>query len=671
MNITPGALLQAFVRLLLLAAMVATLPAAATGADDAKAQTVIHMLDYVSVDYPEFVKDGKVVDQAEYQEQREFASQLVRLLEQLPAAMGKEALLAKSRELLARVDAKASGAEVSTQARAVAADVVRVYRVVVAPRQAPDLQRATRLFGANCASCHGSAGRGDGPLAKGMDPAPSNFHDDARMKQRSIYGLYNTITLGVRGTPMRAFSELNEGDRWALAFLAAGMRTPPQETTRGEALWKQGRGREVFNELRALVTTAPEAVRQQSGAELDAVRAYLTAQPAALAAAHPAPLDVTRAQLRVALESYRRGDRQAARHAAITAYLEGFELIEAGLDNVDPALRTETEGEMMALRNAIDVTGASAGVEAQVSRILALLDRAQERHEGEGMSSEAAFLSSLLIVLREGLEAILLLGAIIAFVRKTGRVDAMPYIHAGWAAAVVLGASTWLIASRFIQVTGASREVTEGVAALLAAGMLLYVGLWLHNRSHAQAWQAFVREQVTNALGKRTLWAMAGISFLAVYRELFEVILFYQTLWVQAGEAGHDPVLGGMATGALLLALLAWVILKYSVRLPIGVFFSATSWLLVVMAVVFVGHGVAELQEAGWLVATPLNFVDVPLLGVHPNAQGLLAQGATLALTAALLFAGRRSRRTSPVSSLATRHPASDSSNHQKGIDHG
>lgn len=630
-------------RLLAASAALACLsPATGATTTEEQAQTVIHMLDYVGVDYPEFVKEGKVLDEAEYQEQREFATQSIKLVEQLPTAPGKDALLEKGRQLLARIDAKASGPEVSALARTVAADLVRIYRVVVAPRQAPDLQRAVRLFEAQCASCHGAAGRGDGLLAKGMDPAPSNFHDDARMKQRSIYGLYNTITLGVGGTPMRAFSELDEADRWALAFLAAGLRAAPEDITNGQALWGQGRGKETFRDLRGLVTTAPEALQQQGGAELDAVRAFLTARPAALASARPAPLELARSKLRETADAYRKGDRPAARQAAITAYLEGFELVEAGLDNLDPALRAETEREMMSLRNAIDAGGPAIEVEAQVARILGLLDRAEERLAAGGMSVEAAFLSSLLILLREGLEAILVLAAIIAFVRKTGRTDALPYIHAGWGAAVLLGLATWVAASYLLDFSGASRELTEGITALLAAAMLLYVGYWLHGKSHAQAWAGFIREQVSAALEKRTMWAMAGISFLAVYRELFEIVLFYQTLWTQAGAERERAVLAGMATAALLLAVLAWVLLRYSVRLPIGPFFTATSGLLVLMAIVFVGHGVAELQEAGVLAMTPVRFMSLPLLGVHPSVQGLGAQGAAVVLVAVLWLQSRR-----------------------------
>jgi high-affinity iron transporter len=201
------------------------------------------------------------------------------------------------------------------------------------------------------------------------------------------------------------------------------------------------------------------------------------------------------------------------------------------------------------------------------------------------------------------------------------------------------------VAERVITISGANRELTEGITSLVAAAMLLYVGYWLHSKSYAQAWQHFIHDQVSAALGKGTVWAMAGVSFLAVYREAFEIVLFYQALWLQAGESGRQSVLGGIAVAAVLLALLAWAILKYSVRLPIGPFFAITGWLLALLAVVFAGHGVAALQEAGVLDASPVGFVTIPMLGVHPTLQGLSTQVAALALVLIGVWMARRTPR--------------------------
>lgn len=613
----------------------------ASPADDEKAQTIVHMLDYVGVDYPEFVQDGKVLNAEEYAEQREFATQAITLLEQLPTVPEQPALLRKAKELLARIEAKAAGAEVSTLASALRAGVIQAWKLSVAPRQPPDLLQGTRLFAQHCAACHGAEGRGDGPLAKGMQPSPSDFHDEARMRQRSLYGLYNTISLGVGGTPMRGFTEFSEADRWALAFFVGGLRASTTQVAKGEVLWRQGEGKNTFDGLRTLVSKAP-VEQAQPRAGLDDVRAYLTKWPQALQDALPSPLAFSRTKLDEAAQAYARADREGARRLAIAAYLEGFELVESALDNVDAPLRAETEREMMALRSAIGDGLPSETVAAQVVKVKALLDRADDVLSGGSLSPTTAFVSSLLILLREGLEAILVLSAIMAFVVKTGRRDALPYIHAGWTGAVVLGVITWAAARYVISISGANRELTEGVTALLAAAMLLYVGWWLHSRSNAQAWNRFIREQVNSALDKRTLWAMAGISFLAVYRELFEVILFYETLWAQAGAGGHGPVLWGIGAAAVLLVLIGGAILRYSVRLPIGPFFAVTSGLLALMAVVFVGNGVAALQEAGVLDAAAVRFVAVPLLGIHPTAQGLGLQALTLLLIALGFWLNRR-----------------------------
>jgi len=641
-RVRPSSFSAAWLLSLCLLCAVAAAPARAETPAADKAQTIVHMLDYISVDYPQFVRDGKAIDQGEFDEQLEFSTQAAVLLRQLPARPEQAALLDQANALRSAIEAKTDGAAVSAAANALRWGVIRAYQLTVAPRQAPDLATGAQLYAANCAACHGVSGRGDGVLAANLDPVPSNFHDAARMDARSIYGLYNTITLGVAGTPMRAFGELSEPQRWALAFFVAGMRATPAQLQAGRAAWEQGVGKAEFKGFGDLVTLAPHEVAQRDGAQLVKVQAYLAAHPESIRAAAPTPLAITRGKLGDSLQAYRSGDRDTARQLAIGAYLEGFELIEASLDNVDAPLRREIEAQMMALRTTIGQGRPASEVSAQIEHIEGLLDQADQELSAGVLSPLTAFVSALLILLREGLEAILVLAAIIAFVHKTGRRDAMPYIHLGWMAALVLGALTWAVSSYLLAISGANRELTEGVTALIAAAMLLYVGYWLHSKSYAQAWNAFIRAKVNTALGKGTLWAMAGVAFLAVYRELFEIVLFYQTLWVQVGSEGQHYVIAGMLAAALLLALVAWAILKYSVRLPIGPFFTATSALLALLAVVFAGNGVAALQEAGVVNADVVRFVSIPLLGIHPTLQGLLAQGLALLLTAGGVWMARR-----------------------------
>jgi high-affinity iron transporter len=617
-------------------------------AQENPAQAIVHLLDYVGVDYSGAVADGKVTSEDEFKEMVEFTTEALKLLRALPQNPQRAAIVADAEQLARMVRNKAAAPDVAAVAGKVRWALIAAYGVEVAPKSAPDLAKGAMLYQTMCAACHGAQGKGDGPAATKLDPPPSNFHDADRMSQRSAYGLYNTISLGVAGTGMTAFRQLSEEDRWALAFHTAGF---PQEQARkqGEALWRAGKGKDAFRDLRSVTTLSANDVRDKFGADAVLVQAYLLGNPRALEQGKPGPIEFTQATLREAVAAYRKGDRAAAQKLAIAAYIEGFELAEASLRNVDSQLVQETEQEMMALRALIQRGAPTSHVEQQLEKTAALLARAQERLSGGALSAGATFVSSLLILLREGLEAILVLAAIFAFLIKAGRRDALPYAHAGWGAAVALGAVTWIVATFVVGLSGADRELTEGVTALIAAAMLIYVGFWLHSKAYAHAWERFIREQVDAALGKKTLWAIAAVSFLAVYRELFEIVLFYEALWAQAGGAGRGPLLAGIVAAAVLLAVIGWAIFRYSVRLPIGPFFAAMSVLLALLAVVFAGNGVAALQEAGVVAVDPIAFVSAPMLGVHPTLETVAAQAITLAVVLASFYLasrGERDRRT-------------------------
>ncbi len=619
---------------------------AAEPAPEPGAQLLVHLLDYIGVDYAGAVEGGKVKSEDEYKEMLEFSAQVSARIGALPANAKRDQLAANAGRLARLVAGKASESAVADQAAKIRWALIEAYGLQVAPKRAPDLSGAATLYAQHCAGCHGASGRGDGAAAKGLDPAPSSFHHGERMASRSIYGLYNTVTLGVGSTAMAPFKQLSEHERWSLAFYVAGLGVPPERVEKGESLWRSASpgdpARAAFPDYTNLATLSSNEVRSRYGVEAALAQDYLRAHPEALAEGKPASISFARARLVDMLAAYEKGDRASAGQLAITAYLDGFELAESSLDAVDRDLRLEIEREMLALRGMVDSGAAPAAVKQQAARVDALLSAADEKLAGGELSAGGAYASSLIILLREGLEAILILAAIIAFVARTGRRDAMRWVHAGWAAALVMGALTWVAASFLVDVSGANREFTSGVTALVAAGMLLYVGYWLHGRTQAQSWSRFLRDQVSAALEKKTLWAMASVSFLAVYRELFEVVLFYQALWIQAGGAGHHAVLGGIATAGALLAAFGWGIFKYSLRLPLGPFFAAMTALMVLLAVVFAGQGIAALQEAGAVGVRQVPFFSLPLFGVHPTAETLGAQLAVLAVVALGYWATRR-----------------------------
>ncbi|MEI7968084.1 MAG: FTR1 family protein [Betaproteobacteria bacterium] len=301
---------------------------------------------------------------------------------------------------------------------------------------------------------------------------------------------------------------------------------------------------------------------------------------------------------------------------------------------------------MMAFRNDIRAGVPVAALEEKDNDILGGLASAGSRATTSGSSAQGQFASSsFIIIVREGLEAILVLAGMAAFLVRTGPRDGLRYLHGGWIGALALGGLTWWVASRLIAVRGAQREVTEGVTALLAAGMLLYVGFWLHSKSAGQRWSSFIRTQVSGALGRKTLWGLAAISFLAVYREVFETALFYQALLAQ-GSAG--PVLAGFGAGCAVLLALALVIVRSTAKLPLGAVFGLSSLLLAVFAVVFAGRGVAALQAAGRFPTDPLSIPAVPWLGVYPTLQSVSLQLVLIVFIVAVAFYNSRTQPRQP-----------------------
>ena len=182
---------------------------AANGPED-QARTVVHMLDYVGVDYPAFVQGGQVLDTAEYAEQQEFAQQIVALLEALPRSPGDPDLVAHAKRLQLRIAGKADGADVSALAKALRAKVITTYGIAVAPKGTPDLASANALYVAHCASCHGPSGKGDGPQAKKLE---AKLPPLEAISGQSDGELYWKVTAGRR--PMPGYRKtLTDEQRW-------------------------------------------------------------------------------------------------------------------------------------------------------------------------------------------------------------------------------------------------------------------------------------------------------------------------------------------------------------------------------------------------------------------------------------------------------------------------
>ncbi len=159
----------------------------------------------------------------------------------------------------------------------------------------------------------------------------------------------------------------------------------------------------------------------------------------------------------------------------------------------------------------------------------------------------------------------------------------------------------------------------------------------MHGKSHADEWRRYIQQKMGRALSRRSAWFLFGLAFVVVYREVFETILFYAALW---NPQNSGTILAGALSALVVLAVLAWIMLRYSRKLPITQFFRYSAVLIAVLAVVLAGKGIGALQEAGVLSVTLLEGLPrVDLIGFYPAAEPIAAQ----VITAAILFFGFRS----------------------------
>jgi high-affinity iron transporter len=577
--------------------------------------------------------NGRVVAPAEVEESRLFLQEARRSAGALPSDSASNPV-ATLDSLLALVKRLAPPDTLDAGVRALATGLAKRHGVSLdeLPTRTPDLAQGAEIYRRNCAGCHGDLGRGDGPMAAGLEPAPSNLAEWTALRDQSPLDFYRRVTIGVIGTAMPAFEDrLPAPDRWAAALYASTLRLPPAAGEAPSQLRSFARtGKMSDAELLDSLRKSEDGSRGGLAA-LAAVRSH---QEGSSAAAEI--LARVRAQVDSAYALAQTGGPGAG-DIALNAYMT-FEQVEREVRGKDAGLATQLEAEFAALRVAVsrgagpDLDGARARLTAELDRVGAVL--------GEGSSPVNLFIQSFVIMLREGLEAILIVGALMTFLAKMGAADRRRHVNAGVIAAIVASLVTALALETVFQLSPANQEALEGLTMVLATAVLFYVSYWLLSKMEVVKWNQFVKSKVHDAVTSGSALALASAAFLAVYREGFETVLFYKALIISAGPAvGLTPILGGMLVGVLLLVGVYIGVNRFGIRLPLKPFFAVTSAFLYYMAFVFAGAGIAELQGGGFVPITPVSWAPrIPALGIHPTAETLAAQVVLLGL--ALLALG-------------------------------
>ena len=617
-----------------------TLPSYSSSPPEAK--RVLSLVDYIGGDYRNAVSGGEIINDDEYNEMLEFSSEVSDLFSKMEKETGDSAALGPDLEKLGGlINDKAEPAEVEALSASIKTKIITAYGIVPHPPAPPSIANGEALYAAQCSLCHGMTGAGDGPVASGLNPAPANFVDPEVSSVLSPFKVYNTTVYGIAGTGMPSFPQLTDEEKWDVAFYVMSLGWSAEDVSHGEAAASDVPG--DLKDYKTLATLSNSELGQKISEHVKnpedgkPALAYLRKGTAsAEAPAGESPLALTKSLLAESMDLYKSGKTEEAYQKALDAYLDGFEKVETDLFVKDKKLAAGIESRFGELRGAMksgksvdEVAALGAVIDGDLTTAGTVLASGQA-------DTYLSFVNSFAIIVREGLEAILIIAAIIAFMGASGARRQVKYIHYGWILALAAGLATWFAASKLISISGAQREVIEGVTSIIAAVVLFYVSYWLISKVDVRVWKQYIKGKVERALSTGSVVALASVSFFAVYREAFETVLFYQALWYQA-ENSRSAVVWGAVAGAVVLLVLFYIIFKLALRIPLKYFFSFTSIFLYLLAFILLGKGIREFQEAGMVGITPLEFLpQIDLLGFYPTLETAVPQAA---LILAFIFA--------------------------------
>jgi high-affinity iron transporter len=582
--------------------------AAAPVSAGSDAQHLVSILQYLESDYPAAVASS---DSGELAEQRSFSADALAAVRALPALAAFVPRVAAVDERVQRgADAQGVGADCAS----LVDDLVAATGIARTPSAPPDLEQGAKLFAVTCGGCHGSTGRGDGPVAAALHPKPASFHSADVMDGLTPFKAFNVIRFGVKGTAMVPIDGLDEKQRWALAFYLFSLRQPGCDHTPPSA---------TLDELAN--STDATLAKSRGESELACLRRRLPDLDA------HSLLAAARSQVEEAMRLADQGDSAHAEKAILDAYLSDIEPIEPWLRTRDSEAVTQLEASFTLSRAHLQEHDPRAKDDAR--ELMALLDRAAGAHRATTKLS--VFWFSLLVIVREGFEATVIIAALLAVLKKRKERSRARFVHAGWISALAIGAVVFAVGRKVL--AGAMNERLEGCLALVAVAMLLHAALWVNSRDVTRKSMGALRDRTKGALDRGAL-ALFGIAFLAMFRESFETAVFLEALSIDAPSA----VVWGASTGVVVLLGIVFAMGRAGVRLPMQKLFDISTVVLVATAVVLLGQGIHSFEEVGMLPSRPMPFLRIEFLGIYPDRLSVLAQVVLAAVPVAWKWVGRR-----------------------------
>ena len=557
---------------------------------------IIMMLNIGAKEFEEGVIDGKVVIAPEYEESQIFVQQASERFSKISEKFKNEKELNKISphfpKLLEMINNNADSQKVLDKVNILNSELMKTFEIEInkTPITPVSLENGKNIFEKNCSSCHGLTGNGDGPMAKNLNPSPAKLSDPKLTgdKNTEAYDNFEVINVGIANTGMKAWAgTLSEGQIWDVTYYIRtfsnnNVRLPSvnQEVTTIENNSDSKNTEQVVSEVRKLV-----------------LKSY---------------------------DQFEKGKIENAAESAFDAYMT-YEKIESNLISQDKPLGVKLESAFSDYRGESKRGAPLQDIKKLHNTILLDLSKAEELLKDK-VGFSGLFLQSFSIIVREGFEAILIIAALIAFLRKSKNESSIKTIHIGVIVGILGSFLTAYVVHELLHLNMASQELLEGWIMLVSVVILFWVSYWLVSNIDNKKWQKYINTKMHEALSKGNTFTLSAVAFISVYREGFETVLFYKALFLYAGKT-TGGIVPGFVAGCIVLAGVFYLVNHLGMRIPIKWFFGFTSVLLYYMAFTFMGKGIHELQMGEQFSLTAVEFLpSISWLGMYPTWETFIGQ---------------------------------------------
>ena len=571
-----------------------------------KVKKIVMMLNIAAKEFQEGVSDGMVVIEPEYKESKIFLEQAAERYSRTSGEIENQEKATRINrhfsELSIMIEKKVDSQKVWEKVNHLNSQLITIFGIKInkIPVTPISLTNGKKIFEINCAKCHGLTGNADGPEAKEHNPSPAVLSDPKLTgdKNTVAYDNFEVINVGIANTAMKSWAGiLSEAQIWDVTyylrtFSNTNVKLPPANLKLVGMEEKSGseKADQVVNKIRELLSKS--------------------------------------------LNKFKNGENEEAADIAFDAYLN-YEKIESNIITRDKPLGLKLESAFGRYRGAIKEAALLENVEKIQDEILLDLSKGLNLVKNE-VSFSGLFIQSFSIIVREGFETILIIAALISFLRKSKNDAHVKNIHIGVIVGILASFLTAYAVHEVLQLNMASQELLEGWIMLVSVVILFSVSYWLVSNIDNKKWQQYINKKMHGALSQGNTFALSAVAFISVYREGFETVLFYKALFLYAGKT-TGGILPGFLAGCVMLAGIFYLVNYLGMRIPIKWFFGFTSVLLYYMAFTFLGRGIHELQMGEQFSMTAAKFLpNISWLGMYPTWETFIGQAI---LFAAFIFA--------------------------------